>query len=280
VLRLFGDRTSFVESRISPDELMQLLEEAGRAGNLDSGAADIAVRSIEFAGLTAGDVMVPRNRVVAIERTATADDVRRAFLDKGHARLPVYDDNLDQVVGYITAKDVLTTSLDGQPLLMDELVRPATFFPESMRAVAVLREMQKRHANLAIIVDELGGTAGILTTEDLIEELVGELFSEDERGVPAPVRQRADGTALVLGSVTVRDLNRSLDLALPEDERYTTIAGYVIAVLGRIPESGERITTSDGTILEILESTPRRIRALRIKKPEPEPEAAPKVKTP
>ena len=266
VLRIFGDRTSFREARLSPEEIVQLLDEAGRAGTLDSRASDIATRAIEFAGLTAADVMVPRNRVVALPRTATAEDVRRVFLDRGFARVPIYEETLDNVTGYVAAKDVMASALGASSLSVEELMRPATFMPDSMRAVAVLKEMQKRRARLAIVVDERGGMSGLLTVEDLVEELVGELFSEDERGAPSPIRRRADGTALVLGSVPIREVNRALDIALPEGELWTTIAGYCIALAGRIPEAGERIAADDGTTLEIVESSPRRIRAVRIHK--------------
>jgi putative hemolysin len=262
VLRVFGDRTSFMESRLSPEELTQLLEEAGRAGALDARASDIAVRAIEFEGLTAADVMVPRNRVVAIPRGASADDIRKAVVT-GHQRLPVVsDDNPDDVVGYITARDVLAVVLGGGGLVVDELLRPAKFFPESMRVTDVLRELQTARVQIAIIVDELGGMAGLVTMEDLLEELVGEIWSVGVRAVPTPIRSMRDGSALVLGTVPIRDVNRALGISLPEGDLWTTIAGYAISLAGRIPESGARLTAADGTTLEILESTSRRVRSV------------------
>ena len=267
VLRVFGDRTSFMESRLSPEEMAQLLEEAGRAGSIEPGVSEIAVRSLELSGLTAADVMVPRNRVIALERTASAEELRRAFLEKGHQRLPVYDDTLDNVVGYVAAKDVLQTSLEKQSLSVDDLMRPAVFFPEAMKAVKVLKEMQAKHQKLAIIVDERGGMAGIVTMEDLLEELVGEIFSEDDRGAPASVRVRPDGSAFVQGNTPIREVNRALDTALPEGELWATIAGYCIALAGHIPAPGERVVAEDGTIMEILESTPKRIRTIHVIKP-------------
>ena len=262
VLRVFGDRTSFMESRLSPEELTQLLQEAGRAGALDARASDIAVRAIEFEGLTAADVMVPRNRVAAVARGAGADEIKKAVMT-GHQRLPVVaDDNPDDVVGYITARDVLGVVLGSGALAMEELLRPAKFFPESMRATDVLRELQSARIQLAIIVDELGGMAGLVTMEDLLEELVGEIWSEGDRAVPTPIRTMRDGSALVLGSVPIRDVNRGLGIALPEGDLWTTIAGYAISLAGRIPESGTRLTAADGTILEVLESTSRRVRSV------------------
>lgn len=267
VLRFFGDRTTFSEARLSPEEITQAIEEAGRSGSLDNRSSEIAARAIEMTGLTAADVMVPRPRVIALERTATAEEVRKLFLERPHQRLPIYEDSLDNVIGYLAARDVMAAALERTPLTVEELLRPATFYPESMKAVAVLGDMQKNHVNLAIVVDERGGMAGILTMEDLLEELVGELFSEDDRGGPAPVRLRPDGSAWVLGTTPIREVNRQLDVALPEGELWATIAGYCIALAGHIPAPGERVVAEDGTILEILESTPRRIRTIRVLKP-------------
>ena len=266
-LRFFGDRTTFSEARLSPEEITQALEEAGRSGSLDSRSSEIAARAIEMTGLTVADIMVPRPRVIALERTATADDVRKLFLETPHQRVPIYQDSLDNVIGYLTARDLLGAALERATISIDELLRPATFYPESMKGVAVLSDMQKSHVNLAIVVDERGGMAGLVTMEDLLEELVGELFSEDDRGGPAPVRLRPDGSAWVLGTTPIREVNRQLDVALPEGELWATIAGYCIALAGHIPAPGERVVAEDGTILEILESTPRRIRTIRVLKP-------------
>lgn len=267
VLRVFGDKTTFMESRLSPEEIMQVLEEAGKTGTMPSECSEVAVRAIEMSGLTSADVMVPRNRVIALDRTSTADDVRKSFLERAHQRIPVFDGSLDNVVGYISSMDVLAVALEKQVLSVDDLLRPATFYPEAMKATAVMRDMQKNHVNLAIVVDERGGMAGLLTMEDLLEELVGEIFSEDDRGGPAPVRLRPDGSAWVLGTTPIREVNRALDIALPEGELWATIAGYCIALAGHIPIAGERVVAEDGTILEILESTPRRIRSIRLMRP-------------
>jgi putative hemolysin len=267
VLAIFGDKTTFMESRLSPEEIMQALEEAGKSGSMPAECSEVAVRAIEMSGLTSADVMVPRNRVMALDRASTADEVRKSFLEQARQRIPVFDGSLDNVVGYISATDVLALALEKQILSIDDLLRPATFYPEGMKATAVMRDMQKNHVNLAIVVDERGGMAGILTMEDLLEELVGEIFSEDDRGGPAPVRLRPDGSAWVLGTTPIREVNRALDIGLPEGELWATIAGYCIALAGHIPAAGERVVAEDGTILEILESTPRRIRTIRLVRP-------------
>jgi putative hemolysin len=263
-LRMVGDKTSFLESRLSPDELTQLLEEAGRAGSLDAQCSDIAVRAIELETLTAADVMVPRNRVISVARDTPPNELVANVLRHGHQRLPVHEDDPDDIVGYLAAKDMLNTLAAGHPLSVDELIRPATFFPETMKITQLLREMQTARLQMSVIVDERGGMAGIVTMEDVLEELVGELWSEDDRGVPSPIRTTRDGSSVVVGTTPLREVNRKLDLALPEGDLWTTIAGYCIALAGRIPEPGERLVCEDGTMLEILESTPRRVRSIRV----------------
>lgn len=267
VLRVFDDRTSFMESRLSPEEILQHIQEAAKAGSLHARAGEIAERAIEFGDVTAADVMVPRNRIVAVARDAGERDLRAAFDQRIHTRLPVYEETLDEIVGYVSSKDVLVSALRGRLPPVEDLIRPVTFIPEPMRAVDALQELQKKRAHLAIVVDERGGTAGLLTIEDLVEELVGEIVGEHEADAPGPIRRRADGTAVVLGTVPVHEANRELDLDLPESEHYSTVAGLCIANAGRIPEAGESLRLDDGTVIEILEASPRRVRTLRIHPP-------------
>jgi putative hemolysin len=222
------------------------------------------LHAIELEGLTVADVMVPRNRVIGVAKTATPAEIQQLLLKHGHQRMPVYEDDPDDVVGYIAAKDVLAAIVEGDEVTVDELIRPATFFPDSMKVTDVLREMQQNRLQMTIAVDERGGMAGLLTMEDLLEELVGEIWSEDDRAVPSPIRKTKDGSAIVMGTVPVREVNRALDISLPEGDLWTTIAGYCIALAGRIPEPGERLVAEDGTVIEILESTPRRVRNVRV----------------
>lgn len=264
VLRLFGDRTSFTEVRVSPEELQQILGEASKTGTLDPRVSAIASRAIEFGDLTAADVMVPRNQIVALEKSASPDDVLSVVTKRTHSRLPVYDGQIDNVIGYIAAKDALAKSLAPQALRLDEIVRPVPFVPDTMRAVDVLQDLQRRHAHLAIVVDERGGVSGLLTTEDLVEELVGEIFGEEEEVPAPPISRDVDGAAVVLGTTPVRDVNRELGIDLPEGELWTTIAGLFLAVAGHMPTRGERVVVDGGTELEAADVTARRVRFVRI----------------
>jgi putative hemolysin len=266
VLRPFGDRTTFTEARLSAEELEQLVEEAGRAGSLDPPTAEIASRALAFRGLTAADVMVPRSRVVALPLDAPQEELRRLLLEEGRSRMPVFDGSLDEVVGYVMAKDLAALAWERELIVLADLLRPVHFVPEAARAVDVLRALQLRRTQLAVVVDEHGGMAGLLTLEDLVEELVGEIVGEAEEPQDA-VQREDDGAALVRGDAPIREVNRALGLDLPEGSDYTTVAGLCVALAGALPERGARLRTSDGTELEVLEASPRVVRRLRIRPP-------------
>src|SRR6185312_3444944 len=179
-LRFFGDRTTFAEARLSRDELQQLVEEAAKTGSVDPRASEIASRALGFGEVTVAEVMVPRNRVVALRRSAPPDEIQRLILEEGHSRMPVYDHNIDNVVGYVVARDVLALAWEKGLVVLEDILRPAHKVPESTRALDLLREMQRRRTQMAIVVDDNGGLSGLVTTEDLIEELVGDIMSEDD----------------------------------------------------------------------------------------------------
>jgi putative hemolysin len=274
LLRPFGDRTNFAEARLSAEELEQLVDEAGKAGALDAPTAEIASRALAFRDLTAADVMVPRARLVALPRDASPDELKRMLLEEGRARMPVYDGTLDNIVGYVMAKDLAAMAWEKELIVLQDLVRPVHFVPESARAVHVLRDLQRRRTQLAVVVDEHGGVAGLLTLEDLVEELVGEILGEQEQA-EALWTIDAKGRALVRGDAPLREVNRALGLDLPEGDGYTTVAGLCIALAGAVPERGARLRTGDGTEIEVLEATPRVVRRVRIvAPPRPADEAA------
>jgi putative hemolysin len=266
VLRPFGDRTTFTESRLSVEEIEQLVDEAGKVGALDAPTAEIASRALAFRDLTAGDVMVPRSRVVALPRDAPPDELRRLLLEEGRSRMPVYDGTLDDIVGYVMAKDLAAMAWERQLIVLDDLLRPVHFVPASARAVHVLRELQRRRTQIAVVVDEHGGVAGLLTLEDLVEELVGEIVGEQEQ-VEALFHQEPTGTALVRGDAPIREVNRAFELDLPEGDGYSTVAGLCIALAGAVPERGARLLAPDGTGIEVIDASPRVVRLVRLSPP-------------
>lgn len=265
LLKVFGDKASFGETRVTPGELQQMVEEATETGALDPHIGNIATRAFQFSGVPVSAVMVPRERIVGIPQRAPASDVKRILLEQGYSRMPVYEGSPDTITGYVMAKDVLALSLERDLLVLDDITRPAFFVPETMPAVQVLRDLQHRRTRLAIVVDEMGTVSGLVTIEDLVEELVGEIFSESDTS-PELARKDSDGSLVAQGTASIRDLNREFQMGLPEAETYTTLAGLCIHLAGRIPPAGAKLTVSEGTTLEIVEATTRRIRAVRIRR--------------
>ena len=263
VLRFFGDKTTFSETRLSKDELQQLVEEAAKTGSLDPRASEIASRALGFGEVTVAEVMVPRNRVVALKRGSPPEEVQRVILEEGHSRMPVYDTSIDNIVGYVVARDVLALAWEKGLVVLEDILRPPHKVPESTRALDLLRELQRRRTQMAVVVDENGGLSGLVTAEDLIEELVGDIMSEDDVVEQYFVREPT-GTILVQGWAAVRKVNRDLHLDLPVGKDRTTIAGLCMSLAQAIPQAGEKLTTDNGTVLEVIEASPRRVRRVRI----------------
>ena len=265
LLKPFRDRTTFLEGMHTVDELRQLVEEATEAGTVHPEAAEIASRALELPALRAADVMVSRSNVVAIARDASSDELKRVLLQHAKSRMPVFEGSIDTVVGYVNVKDLLALAWKDQPIQLESVLRPPFFVPGSKKAVELLHEMRARRLPFGIVIDEHGGMSGIVTIEDVVEELVGEIFSEHERDAGESIRPDVDGSLLVDGSLAVRDVNRELDVELPDDGSWSTIAGLVLAVAQRIPTPGESFALPNGVMLEVVDASPRRIRTVRVR---------------
>lgn len=277
VLRPFSDRTNFMEAKISTEEVQRIVDEAAKTGALDQHTSELASRALTFGTLTASDVMVPRARVVALPVTASHDEITRCLLEQRRSRMPVYDGALDNVIGYVTAKDILPAAWEGRLVSVRDVLRPLKIVAETTPAVELLQFMQRERHRLAVIVDEHGGLAGLVTFEDLVEELVGEVFSEHEPQTDPIVREE-DGSLLVRGDVPLRDLNRELPIEVEVDEDVTTAAGLAIYLAGgAIPQRGARLAANDGIILVITAATPRAVRRVRLIPPPERTESQPLV---
>lgn len=268
ILRLFGDRTDFLEARLSAEELRKLVDRASRQGEVHPQAGEIASRALELSGLTAADVMVHRRYLVAVPFDATPEEVRQVFLSSGHKRIPVYRGMFEDVVGYLSLRDVFQSLQEGGDHGVAELLRPAQLVPETLGASDLLRQMLRTRQHLALVVDEHGGVAGLVTLEDLLEELVGEIDSEHS-SVYERIRREPDGAATVLGETPLRDLNRALGVRMAPPREGSTLNALLVELAGgRIPERGERFAASDGTQLEVLEASARRVRQARVHRTE------------
>lgn len=265
--RWFGGARARRGERLTPKELHELIREGTKIGSLDGRVGEIATRAIAFGELSAAHVMVPRSRVVGVSRRASPDELRRVILEEGHTRMPIYEGTIDKVIGYVTARDLIAVLWEKELIVLEDVIRPAYFVPKATRAIDLLAEMKKRRLQLAIVVDETETMCGIVTLEDLVEELVGDIFSEHDDVPPERIHPEPDGTWTILGEATVRDVNRDLEIALPEGETWSTVAGLCLELAGRIPCVGESFTTPDGSSIEITEATPRHIVSIRLRRP-------------
>jgi putative hemolysin len=269
LLRPFGDSTNFTEGRHSAEELQQIVGEAAKAGTIHPEAGEIAARALELPELRVTDVMVPRQDVVLIPHDAPLEELVRIAQEHPFSRFPVYEQRIDNVVGYLSVKDLLPRALRGEAVLTREIMRPPFFVPDSKPAVDLLKDMRQRRQPFAMVVDEQGGLAGIVTIEDLVEEVVGDIFSEHQRQIPQLIRKEKGGAVLINGATPIRQANRLLEFELPEHGDYTTIAGLSLALAGRVPSAGEVLQLPNGGTLEMVEVSPRRVRSVRVRPPPP-----------
>jgi putative hemolysin len=266
ILRLFGDKTSFTESRLSPDELQELVEEAARSGDLDGGTADIASRALELRDLETDDVMRPRTQLLALSVDTSVEELRARLSRELPDRVLLYEGSIDTVVGYVAVKELAGLLLQGRPFTLRELMRPAMFVPGSVLAVSLLSRMRAERIPLAVVIDESGGTRGAVELQDLFEELVGELQDGSLPAHPDVVRE-PDGALTVPGTLPVRELNRDYGLGLPEGDDWSTIAGLCLDLAGAIPVQGTVLRTLNGTELEVAVSDAKAVRWVRVRQP-------------
>jgi putative hemolysin len=267
VLRLFGDRTNFVEAKLTREDIEHLVEEARSGGGLDVPAGQLMSRAIEFLRLRVQDVMVQRRFLVALPESAEPSQLREAMLQRGHRRVPVYRHSIDEITGYVLREDVLACLWDGREPSIAGLRREAYFVPEVMPAERALRELQRRQLHLAIVVEEHGRTVGLVTVEDLLEELVGEIFNERDAAPPRPIQPLGPDTWRLQGMVTVRDVWHELRIELPERGEGRTVGGLVVALAGeRVPSVGERFAVEPDLELEVTEASARRVRVVVLRR--------------
>lgn len=252
---------------------LQALIDVGEAeGILEEEEGELIHSIIEFGDTRVSEVMTPRPDIVALPETATGREARDIILESKYSRLPVYRDQMDNVEGIIYVRDLLLCWAEGRENEnIRSLVRPVYFVPETKPVADLLEEMQKAHVQLAMVIDEYGGVCGLVTVEDILEEIVGEIEDEDIAGEELEeIVQAPDGAYLVSGSTEIGKIERIFDMEIEADD-FTTIAGLVINEQGKVPDVGERLNIR-GLEVEVLDADERRINRLRVK-------AEPKVTT-
>jgi putative hemolysin len=253
-----------------PGEAAHAYLEAGEEQGLIEGDERRLLQSIvDFGDTLAREVMTPRPDIVAVQSAATLADLRALFREQEYSRFPVYKENLDNIVGMVFVKDLvkrLETASDSDPITT--IIRPATFVPETKRVPQLLKEFQRKQVQVAIVVDEYGGTAGLVTIEDLLEEIVGEI--RDEYDVETePVVDEGNGSFVFSGKVSFDEVRERLGVDI-EPEGFETVGGYILTRLGRVPAIGETFEL-DGLAIDVLEAERRRIHKVRFRKAAPAP---------
>jgi len=261
ILALFGVKTSPAPGALSRQDFQLLLDESEETGQVAPAQGRILSRVMDFGETTVAQVMRPRTDVVALETGATVQEAIELVTESGYTRVPVYRDHPDQIVGLVHLFDLFRAPSPALPV--DGLLRPIGFVPQAKRCDELLREMRARHRPIVVVVDEYGGTAGIVTIEDLVEQLVGDIRNEEERA-HAPLRKLDGARWAVDASLRIGDLNEALDLDLPEGD-YETVGGLVLERLGRIPQAGDSITVA-GVRLEVTAADRTRVRQLALVK--------------
>jgi magnesium and cobalt exporter, CNNM family len=247
------------------DDIQALIDVGEAEGILEEEEGELIQSIIEFGDTRVSEVMTPRPDIVAITESATVREARDIMIESKYSRLPVYRDQIDNVEGLIYVRDLLQLLAEGKK---DEpiagLLRPVYFVPETKPVADLLEEMQKAHVQLSIVIDEYGGVAGLVTVEDILEEIVGEIEDEDIGGEEEEIVESRDGAYEVLGSTEIGKIERLFGVEI-EDDDFTTIAGLVINESGKVPRSGEHLTFR-GLDVEVLEADERRIGRLRLKR--------------
>ncbi len=238
-IRAFGHRTF-----VSEEEIKHLVKEGRDQGLLDQTEMELIHSVFEFSETPVKKVMVPRPKIFALDVTTPPGEVERLMVEGGFSRIPVFEGSVDNIMGLIYGKDALRLLEKRQPVVIRKILHPAHFVPETKKVGELLKELQKRRTHMALVIDEHGSVTGLVTLEDLLEEIVGEIQDEydwEER----PVEKLRDGSLVVDGTVLAADLRDSHEVPIPESAEFETVAGFMLDVLGSMPKGGEVVTVGD-----------------------------------
>ncbi|MDF2548159.1 MAG: hemolysin [Anaerosolibacter sp.] len=265
IIRLMGGNVAEVKSLVSEEEIMTLVDVGEEAGIIESQERKMINSIFEIGDIEASEVMIPRIDMIYLDEEATIEEALNIAIDYGYSRIPVIKDTVDNVTGILYAKDLLASlrKMDEQSQIIDirTFIRPAYYVPESKKVNELLKEMQKEKVHISIVLDEYGGTLGLVTIEDILEEIVGDILDEYDAEIDL-IEHLSENSLIVNAKASVEEINEVLRVELPEDE-YDSIGGFVFNALGRIPVKDDTIELEDITI-KVLSVHNRRIKQLEI----------------
>jgi CBS domain containing-hemolysin-like protein len=277
---LLGLKSSLEHSAVySEAELRQLVDISRESGHLRAEERRLIHRVFEFSDTLVREAMVPRPAIAAISADCSLEDISSAFQRYRYSRLPVYKSSLDNVIGFIRSRDLIPYLMRHQEFQLEYVLQPPVYVVDTARLEDVLRQMQKAKTHFGFVVDEHGGVEGIITLEDLLEEIVGDISDEHDEEVNEQITPIDERSYLLDGSLAVRDLNRRLKTDLPESETYTTIGGFLMTVAGHVLQSGEEIETDDGLRFYVEKVERRRLLRVKLEMPVGTSESLPETTT-
>ncbi len=239
ILKLFGIHpVEGHEIAHSSEELQYLLDQGKESGALDTSEHELIKNVFDFNERVVKNIMVPRTKISAIDYKVSKDELIQKIVQEGYSRMPVFEETIDKITGIVHAKDILSLIVSNKDFTLSDIIRKPVFVPESKKINELMTELKLKRIQIAIVLDEFGGTAGMVTLEDIVEELVGEIQDEYDEEKPV-VDKVSDHEFIVMASATVYDVNEFLPHDLPEDKDYDTIAGLISEIFGKIPEVGE-----------------------------------------
>ncbi|MBI3006150.1 MAG: HlyC/CorC family transporter [Ignavibacteriales bacterium] len=251
-----------LKADLSEAEIREVIDAGTESGALDKTEHELIKSILEFSDITVKEIMIPRPDIVAVDMNMPTDKLIHKVIDEGYSRIPVYKKTMDNMMGVIYSKDLLSLLEHRDLIILQDIIRPVYFVPESKKISQLLRELQQRKVHLGIVVDEFGGTEGLVTMEDIIEEIVGEILDEyDEVG--KAVEKSTDGLTVVDAAMSIGDFNAQFKTNIPEGSDYETLAGFLQKMSGKLPEVNEEIKFGECTFT-ILSKSARRIRQVKI----------------
>ena len=240
ILTPFKEKINFSQERPSEDEILDIISDGVKSGTIDEADQAIIENIFEFNDLKADEVMIPRTEMIAINLNDNDDKSIAEIFKTGHTLIPIYENSLDNIIGILHTKDVMKSIIEKQKFTMKSLLRPAHFVPETKLISEILKDMQKQGERIAIVTDEYGGTEGVITMEDILEEIVGELKDKTKSEIQN-FSKLPDGKFYVLGSMNIDEFNETFNFELEESDEYNTIAGFVADKSGKILSPGEKL---------------------------------------
>lgn len=262
ILLPFKEKINFSQERPTEDEILDIISDGVKSGTIDEADQQIIENIFEFNDLKADEVMIPRTEMIAISLNEENEKSINSIIKSGHTLVPVFENSLDNIVGILHTKDVMRSIIEKQNISIKSLIRPAYFVPETKLISEILKDMQKQGERIAIVTDEYGGTEGVITMEDILEEIVGEIKDKTKSEIHN-FSKLPDGKFYVLGNMDIDEFNETFNFKLEESDEYNTVAGYIADKTGKILNAGEKYEIN-GLTFELIKKIRQKMVQFRV----------------